>query len=176
VVTEVVRELSGPEERSTWARFYTQFHFRPSSRSFPGIAEPATSVTWSLDELHDDPNYRKLDRLVDLIHEGLARSAPLDQDLLFLDWQHTCYRIRPRLASSVWNGPRWPELLSPYPDGDYYIYLAEDLRFGTFGHLWEHSLCVFGAELLDEVADGVTEVCRKVIRRGGTPVDHNARR
>ncbi|WP_198347940.1 DUF2716 domain-containing protein [Plantactinospora sp. KBS50] len=38
--------------------------------------------------------------------------------------------------------PGWP--LSPYPDGDYSIYLAEGFRFGTFGHPWELSLCVFG--------------------------------
>nr|WP_230688728.1 DUF2716 domain-containing protein [Micromonospora sp. WMMC415] len=46
--------------------------------------------------------------------------------------------------------PGWP--LSPYPDGDYHIYLSEDFRFGSFGHPWESSLCIFGAELLDAIA------------------------
>ncbi|MEU2865764.1 DUF2716 domain-containing protein [Streptomyces mirabilis] len=90
-----------------------------------------------------------------------ARS--LREPLWILDWQHICYRLRPDLPSTDMFLPRvlegrsregWP--LSPYPDGDYYIFLADDLRFGTFGHPWEHSLCVFGAELLEAIAEDVS--------------------
>jgi hypothetical protein len=42
---------------------------------------------------------------------------------------------------------QWP--VSPFPDGDYYIFLSEDLTSGTFGHPWEQSLCVFGRVLVD---------------------------
>ncbi|MGC0422712.1 hypothetical protein ABIA38_008257 [Embleya sp. AB8] len=44
----------------------------------------------------------------------------------------------------------WP--FGPYPEGNYHVFLAEDLRFGTFGHPWEHTFCVFGAELLAAIA------------------------
>ncbi|MFA7767591.1 DUF2716 domain-containing protein [Streptomyces sp. NRRL S-448] len=42
---------------------------------------------------------------------------------------------------------KWPG--SVYPDGDYHLYRTPELRFGTFGHPWEHTLCVFGAPLRD---------------------------
>jgi hypothetical protein len=63
--------------------------------------------------------------------------------------------------------PGWPR--SPYPDGDYPVLIAEDFTYGSFGHPWEHSLCLFGAELLDTVAGQVTDLLRHVLRRGGQP-------
>ncbi|WP_399171330.1 DUF2716 domain-containing protein [Streptomyces sp. TLI_171] len=64
----------------------------------------------------------------------------------------------------------WP--LSPYPDGDYFVFLAEDLRFGTFGHPWEHSLCVFGDDLLNAVQDDLHQLLPVVLRRNGkAPAD-----
>jgi hypothetical protein len=63
--------------------------------------------------------------------------------------------------------PGWPR--SPYPDGDYPVLTAEDFRYGSFGHPWEHSLCVFGTELLDAIASQVTDLLSHVLRRGGQP-------
>ncbi len=41
-----------------------------------------------------------------------------------------------------------------YPNGDYPIFLAEDFRFGIFGHPWERTCCIFGAELLAALEAG----------------------
>ncbi|GHF85694.1 hypothetical protein GCM10018790_73950 [Kitasatospora xanthocidica] len=98
------------------------------------------------------------------MQDGLTKCSAPAESLWALDWQHTCYRLRPDLRGKE----QWP--LSPYPDGDYYIYLADDLRFGTFGHPWEHTLCVFGAELLDEIEEKVGELLQRVVRRDGQPV------
>ncbi|GIH05322.1 hypothetical protein Rhe02_33890 [Rhizocola hellebori] len=51
------------------------------------------------------------------------------------------------------------------PDGDCYIYLAEDFQFGTFGHPWESTLCVFGQELLDLVEAELDTLLGKPMRR-----------
>jgi len=62
------------------------------------------------------------------------------------------------------------ETRTPLPrtqPGDYFIFLAEDLRFGTFGHPWEHSLCVFGTELLEAVEEDVHELLQRILRRNG---------
>ncbi|MEV0274741.1 DUF2716 domain-containing protein, partial [Hamadaea sp. NPDC050747] len=119
---------------------------------YPAITEPIPSVTWSLKILDDDPGYVRLDRMVEVVHAGLTSLAGTDS-ILFLDWQHTCYRVWPSLLGPDNIDPAgkrgWP--LSPYPDNDYYIYLAEDFRFGTFGHPWESTLCVFGQDLLNLV-------------------------
>ena len=40
---------------------------------------------------------------------------------------------------------------SCFPDGEYCIFLADDFSFGTFGHPWQRSVCVFGAALLEQV-------------------------
>ncbi|MEU5934541.1 DUF2716 domain-containing protein [Micromonospora sp. NPDC047187] len=56
------------------------------------------------------------------------------------------------------------------PVGDYYIHLAEDFRFGTFGHPWELSLCVFGDDMLDLVESDLHDVLGKVMRRDGRQI------
>ncbi|WP_223874522.1 DUF2716 domain-containing protein [Salinispora fenicalii] len=50
------------------------------------------------------------------------------------------------------------------------MYLAEDFRFGTFGHPWELSLCVFGGDLLDLVEADLHTVLGQVMRRNGRQV------
>ncbi|WP_414646490.1 DUF2716 domain-containing protein [Embleya scabrispora] len=93
-----------------------------------------------------------------------------------LDWQHTCYRLRPDVPETDMFLPRvlegrsregWPFGL--YPDGDYHIFLAQDLRFGTFGHPWEHTLCVFGAELLNVIEQDIHHILGRPLRRDGAP-------
>ncbi|GAA1934447.1 DUF2716 domain-containing protein [Kitasatospora viridis] len=178
MTNEPVRRLTGTEYADIWNRFDAEFGFRPSMSVFPGIKESAPSITWSLDALDDDPGYRKLDRLVDVVQDGLAGCSEPGEGLWVLDWQHTCYRVRPDLPvgdvflPAVVEGRSragWP--FGPYPDGDYTVHLAEDLRFGTFGHPWEHSLCVFGAELLAAVQDDVQQVLKRVLRRDGVAAD-----
>ena len=174
MITEALRRLDGAEYDGIWDRFDAELHFRLSTHVFPGVTEPSPSITWSLHALNDDPEGRKLDRLVDVVQDGLAGCSRAGESLWILDWQHSCYRLRPDLPMTdmflpgVLEGRSregWP--LSPYPDGDYFIFLAEDLRFGTFGHPWEHSLCVFGTELLEAVEEDVHEVLQRILRRDG---------
>ncbi len=172
--TDALRRLTDRESREAWDRFDERFGFRPSMNAFPAITEPIPSLTWNLDALRDDPGDRKLDHLVRAVQDGLATCTPPGTALLILEWQHTDYRLRPDLPASdmflpdALGGnfrPGWPR--SPYPDGDYPIYLAEDLNFGTFGHPWEHSLCVFGTDLLNEVAADMNQLLLTVLRRNG---------
>jgi hypothetical protein len=177
VTREALERLQPGESRQAWDRFDTAFDFRPSTERFPAITEPAASVTWSLAALADDPRRHRRDALVALIQDALTAATPHGGTLLILEWQHTSYRLRPHLPPSdmflpdaLANNlrPGWPR--SPYPNGDYPVVLAEDLRYGSFGHPWEHSLCLFGAELLAIVAEQVTGLLHHVLRRGGQGV------
>ncbi|MFF8982533.1 DUF2716 domain-containing protein [Streptomyces globisporus] len=103
---------------------------RTSSLTWPAIKEPAASVAWSLAAL-DDPEHERLDRLVDVVEQGLTSRLGPKATMLALDWQHTPYRFAPQSVGGP-GQPAWP--LSPYPDGDNYIYLSEDFRTGSFGH------------------------------------------
>jgi len=158
--------LSEAEYRHVWDRFSADFRFQPSMSplTWPAIAEPLASTTWSLTPLDDDPGHARLDRLTAVVKQGLASCAGPRGTLYALDWQHTSYRFTPAETGGP-GQPAWP--LSPYPDGDYYVYLSEDFRTGSFGHPWEESLCLFGAELLDSVSAEVGQVLGPPIRRSG---------
>lgn len=67
--------------------------------------------------------------------------------------------------------PGWPR--SPYPHGDYPAMISEGFRYGSFGHPWEHTLCLFGTDLLDNVADEITHTLPEILRRGGQPAAPN---
>ncbi|WP_329613934.1 DUF2716 domain-containing protein [Streptomyces brevispora] len=165
-----VVELPDDEYRRIWDRFYDEFDFHPSVSRWPAIKEPAVSVTWSLFALDDDPNYERLDRLVEVVEQGLSSCTAPNEMLLALDWQHTSYRFAPREVGG--HGQEgWP--LSPYPDGDYYIYLSEDFRTGSFGHPWEESLCLFGEDLLHTTSAELNKVLGQPIRRSGRAVSPN---
>ncbi|MFF3969750.1 DUF2716 domain-containing protein [Streptomyces rubiginosohelvolus] len=164
-----VVELVEAEYRRVWDRFYDEFMFQPSTSSleWPAIKEPAASVTWSLAALDDDSDHERLDRLVDVVEQGLTSCLGSKATLLALDWQHTAYRFAPQSVGGP-GQPAWP--LSPYPDGDYYIYLSEGFRTGSFGHPWEGSLCLFGEEFLDATSTEAAKLLGRPIRRSGRAV------
>lgn len=177
MTSEALERLQPWESEQVWDRFDAAFDFRPSMHELPAITEPPASVTWSLRALADDPRHRRRDALVALIQDALTAATPPDRTLLVLEWQHISYRLRPHLPPTdmflpdalMQNlRPGWPR--SPYPDGDYPVVLAEDLRYGSFGHPWEHSLCLFGTDLLAIAADQVTGLLHHVLRRGGRSV------
>ncbi|MEU1845309.1 DUF2716 domain-containing protein [Micromonospora sediminicola] len=163
MVTRAYRELRD-EYADVWDRFDARFDFRPSLHDFPAITEPTPSVTWRLGDPDDD-------RFVEVVRAAVTALTGAGT-ILCLDWQHTCYRVWPALVGpdnlDPPGDPGWP--LSPYPDGDYHVYLAEDFRFGTFGHPWEWTLCVFGADLLALVEADLHELLGGPVRRDGAPV------
>ncbi|MFG3343592.1 DUF2716 domain-containing protein [Streptomyces sp. NPDC048018] len=150
--TRPVREIrDGKGGGGLWQRLYDEFGFRPSTRAFPGIDEPVPSVTWSLDVLYRPDRTVDDDRLdsCEAVVRGALRDLTRPGDLLsFLDWQHTGYAFDPHRVGGP-GMPPWPG--DAYPDGDYYLNVHPDLRFGTFGHPWEHTLCVWGEDLLAAV-------------------------
>ncbi|WP_410580414.1 DUF2716 domain-containing protein [Amycolatopsis sp. lyj-108] len=150
-----VEPLPGPEYTRVWNRFFADFSFRAGNDPllWPGIAEPPGSVTWRLAALDKHPEYQLLDWMVSVIREGLTSCA---DELYALDWHHESYR----LATTAKD---WP--LSPFPDGDYHIYLTPDFRLGTFGHPWEYTICVFGEELVTAISAELTLILGKPLRR-----------
>ncbi|WP_018352807.1 DUF2716 domain-containing protein [Longispora albida] len=150
-------ELDLPRRDLIWAAFATRYAFRPSVVRFPGISEPAASVTWDLTALESRPELDRAGRIT------MIRSVPEGQGLYVLDWQHPCFWLDPARTP-----PRdWP--LGVYPDGDYYIHITQDLSAGLFGHPWEKTLCAFGDAVLPHVA-GLDKLMPRV-RYGGQPLD-----
>ncbi|MFI8823821.1 DUF2716 domain-containing protein [Streptomyces sp. NPDC053431] len=164
--TRPVREIhDGDQWGGLWDRLYGEFGFRPSVERFPGIDEPVPSATWSLDAL-DDAGSEKEEDLLDafeaIIRDALTDLTPPGGLLGFLDWQHTGYVFDPHRVGRA-GSPRWPG--AAYPDGDYYLNVHPDLRFGTFGHPWEHTFCVWGQDLLAAVEKQLTALLGEPLRR-----------
>ncbi|MDH6280004.1 DUF2716 domain-containing protein [Prescottella agglutinans] len=65
-----------------------------------------------------------------------------------MGWQHPGYRFDAAVHSATCDA-EWR--VPVYPNGDYYIFVREDLSDGTFGHPWERTLCVFGERLVSSL-------------------------
>ena len=168
-------KLEHSEDVAVWDRFSAQFNFEPSCPATgPGITEPAPSITYDISSAWDDWTYpRAMPPIVaDLHTKALAAFrglTPIGRYLYVLDWQHDGYHFDPHALSDPGNADSWEVMV--VPDGDYYIFLAEDFSFGTFGHPWASTVCVFGQALIDAFEEDLPELFSKVVRRDGVPVD-----
>jgi hypothetical protein len=169
--------LPGDEDRRVWDLFEATFRFRPSMNPahWPGIVEPNPSVTWdlALDRAEvvdgwrrggwtDGVDYVRVNAV--LVAAWTRVLAPSDW-LYVLDWQHPSYRCWPHRVDPPTTPNTMP--VDVFPNGDYYIFLSSDLRYGTFGHPWEASLCVWGDQLIDAVAAVDRDCLTRVLRRNG---------
>ena len=130
-----------------WTPFDARFHFRPgvSSETWPAILEPAGSVTFDLSPVFDREGGFAADEArltAEVLAAVVAITAP-EVAWVALDWQHPSYWFWPHrqvIANEPWRVP-------PFPNGDYYALISQDLEQGTFGHPWEQTLCIFGGPL-----------------------------
>jgi len=164
--------LTEDERETAWDRFYDEFNFRPSTRpqDWPGIKEPIPSVTYSISSFYRDwSNPRVLEKdLNTKILRAFQMCVGQEERLYVLDWHHNCYWLYPHRTfhaqrSRAWNVP-------VLPNGDYYIFLAQDFSFGLFGHPWEQTICVFGQVLLEALAQDMPLLFEKPIRIDGKEV------
>jgi hypothetical protein len=134
-----------------WMPFQQRFEFRPKfDPAGRAIVEPSGSVTIDLSPVFNSPSRREFAAGARSVNSLalLAFVRALDEpdtSLVVLDWQHQTFRFWPhRLATQ--HDPHWQTEV--FPDGDYYIFLTEDMTTGTFGHPWEQTLCIFGERLV----------------------------
>jgi hypothetical protein len=153
-------ELAFASETLGWSRDWTPFHqrfaFRPGMRSWPAIEEPRPSVTFDLGPLFAGSHAQfaaGADAINSLTLLALIRVLDPDTSVVVLDWQHQTYRFRPHLFACQ-SDQQWPTTV--FPNGDYYIFLTDDMSTGTFGHPWEQTLCVFGEQLMSALVPTLT--------------------
>ncbi len=161
------QELSPAEENGVWDRFQASFGFAPRVGGQATIREPTPSLTWSIAHVFGDQRDWLEDDLHIRVLDAFRRCLPRDGKLYALDWQHPCYWLWPHrvVDASRWDAWKVPVL----PDGDYYVFLAEDFCFGLFGHPWEQTLCAFGRPLLDALSVNRPTLLTTPLRRNGLP-------
>lgn len=156
--TRPIRPVGEVERQDLLDRFRQRFDLRTHTEKFPGITEPPDSVTWA-------GQFAREEQLTPVVRRGLAACAEPGELIYFADPYHYGTAAEPRRV----GGPGQPEWLEPVvADGDYAINVPHDLRFGTFAHPWEDSLCVWGAGLLAHVEAELDAVLPR-LRTGGKP-------
>lgn len=163
-------ELPDTEYGMAWDRFHENFRFNPSTESidWPAIIEPADSVTFSIAHIYDGDTAAYNRRTVDLGRKLISAfrmcTAPTES-IYALDWQHACYRFEPHSEFEFVTEEDWP--VPPLPNGDYYIFLSQDMKLGVFGHPWEQTICVFGQPLISAFSVNPPELFCKTLRVSG---------
>lgn len=132
-----------------WSAFVQRYRFRPGMDpvTWPAIVEPAGSVTFDLSAVFArDARGFGMDKaaLERLVLDAFTETFTDGTRLAVLDWHHVSRWFWPHRQEQLEE----PWRVEPFPDGDYHVFLTEDLGQGTFGHPWEQTLCVFGTELV----------------------------
>lgn len=151
-------ELTGDPDVKIWERFEVEFDSYPTlRRPGPAIIEPRPSVTVDLSPLFDSSAStfaagRAAVNAVALL--AMTQAFAAAERLIVLDWQHPDYWFWPHRQATgddqVWPVRQvWP--VDVFPDGDFHVFLTEDMTEGTFGHPWEQTLCSFGPRLMPKL-------------------------
>ena len=169
--SEAFEQLQSEEHDRVWDLVYSELRFRASTRpeAWPGFVEPEGSVAWSVAPLFDDFATRFIEAEISLAgHLAAAIDLLLGEDTyaIGLDWQHPGYRFFPRLSAPPTRQNSWP--IPVLPDGDYFLYVAADLRFGWLTHPWEQSVCCYGG-LTEEMGKHLEALGLPIIRESGSP-------
>jgi hypothetical protein len=162
-------DLSEGEYGEIWDRVYEVFDFHPTTDAaqWPSFREPAGSTTWGLESV-----FAKADTEVEFLCaerdvaacllDALVAAKGVDENVYALDWRHPGYRFDPSLARPPERIESW--LVPALPNGDYYLFLAQDLRFGWLSHPWECSVCVYG-DLLPSIRETAEHFGWRVLRQ-----------
>jgi hypothetical protein len=142
------------DSEAPWTRFDERFEFKPDfhERVRPAIRLDPECLVLDLAGLFADSGPRIGAGTSAITAAALRAFVWLagDGELVALNWAHLSYRYSPAL-----NAVRYPDPLDLpvpiFPNGDYYIHMDPDLRWGTFGHPWQQSLCIWGSDLVSSL-------------------------
>lgn len=155
---------------SIWTPFHREFRFRPSTTKWPGFWEPRESVTYHIGHVYGEADhYQQL--TLDLSRKlvsALRRCVGPSGFVYALDWQHPTYQFWPHALFEFEGEDDWP--IPALPNGDYSIFVAEDLAFGVLGHPWEQTMFVFGGTLLSAFKRDMPNLFDRPVREGGNVV------
>ena len=135
-----------------WAAFDERFAFTPDfhERDRPAITLPERSLVLDLRPVCSGGDPRSVVGQAAITASALRAFVWLagDRTMTALDWHHIPYRYSPAAHALARLEP-WP--IPVFPNGDYYIHLADDLGWGTFGHPWQQTLTLWGDELIESL-------------------------
>lgn len=132
------RAMSDGQQDEVWTRYDQDFEIPETAPTFDG----------AFAYLRGDHHREEIER--DLGQKTLAalrECTKPGEEILCIDINHQYYFFNPHHENASMDpSSRAIPLL---PDGDTYVFLAEDFRFGIFGNCVDQTMCVFGEPLLD---------------------------
>ena len=167
--------LSRVADEPAWYWVHDKLRFWPSTfaHDWPGFHEPRPSAAWDLStgeydrasaEFRLGPYAVEEHDVARAVLAALQETTAEDDWLWVLHWQHQSFKFWPHRMRP--DAP-WP--VSVFPRGDYHLFLAADFSYGTLGHPWERTLCVFGDKLLPAVEKHADGILTNQLRRDGQP-------
>ena len=146
-----------------WDWIYKTLDFCPNvdrghdfSNGFP-FRIPFVHIVYGIDQMKEV----HLDRMEKLIQKVLLKVTKKGQRLFALDWQHSGFLYDPRKMryeqENTWvkdeihpKGGYHASFPAFYPDGDYFFFIDENLKFGYLSHPWRKEVWIFGDALVKE--------------------------
>ena len=160
--------LEEPEVRAIWDRIYGELHFQPSIQL--GVQPFSLSEPYLILALADAAE-EQLDKLFAEVPRAFSDCLGEDEWMYALDWQHSGFRYDPRRPvtehdhwvederySGILGGGYNAYFPDFYPDGDYYFFVQQDLKWGWLGHPWRREIWIFGSPLLDALSPMLEEL------------------
>jgi hypothetical protein len=145
------------DETEVWARFKKKFQFSPSTEKsdWPSIKERSPSVTYALQPFNEIDLEATWHGLM-TVFKNISHN---EQDEIYvLHWQHGGYVVNPKKLGEDW-------IVHPIPNGDSYIFIDPEFKFGIFGHPWEWTMNVFGEPLIQEVKKQKIAALSEILRK-----------
>lgn len=152
-------ELPDAEYDVVWEEFRRRFGFFGT-----GIRAPEPSLTWDIRQAFGSgrDHFERLSADLNLkVLKALQACTAAGESVYALDWNHTCFHFNPRGGVTTGHADEWA--VPVLPNGDHYVFLAEDYRFGIIATM-DTSVCVFGADLLNALASDPPAVFTRLAR------------
>lgn len=164
------KDIRSSDDERVWNFVNRELKFSPSvaQENWPSFREPTPSMTFDISHAFDsEDNYQTLvEEDLNLKALRIFRSLVKEEQYIFaLDWQHPCYMFYPHqkmtLDEADWGIP-------VLPNGDYYIFLDVNFRWGWLGHPWEKTICIFGEDALSALEQSRPKLFSRPVRQQDT--------
>ena len=143
-----------------WENFEQQCKFSPSIEVDKEVFAPKAEY-----DIYDCAGaflkYENDNNWSNVIRNIFIKVKGSDEYIYALDWQHSELRYIPEIDRSEVNKAYFIDddnggfniyLPKFYPDGDYYLFLAKDFRWGYLTDPWRQQIIVYGDELRNEIS------------------------
>lgn len=169
--------FSHQEYDQVWDRIYRDFKFKPSTSIFPSFQVSLPFITYDIsdylrdsidldvyDTLEDSADLDAYNDLEEQALDAFKTITSVDEYILALDWQHESYWVNPRLEFEKDEFGEWT--IPIFPNGDYYLFIQKDFKWGYLKNPWEKSITIFGEEVIHAFDEHKPRMFHKILRQG----------